>query len=169
MTPVILKRTSLDFLYNNPFGKLFLNEEKYSLWSRFQDPYKINPNIVTLAEGAVDTTIRSVSDSPSSSSSQSSGSNSTSGSSSELDSENSLLSGPAVASGLMDDPVRAAYIRSVPGAKLYNRKLLMQGYFVSPLLLLKLEQFNVRDDDVYIASYPRSGEFLIEILCRMSS
>lgn len=48
------------------------------------------------------------------------------------------------------------YIHSVPLAKLY-KGLLLQGYCVSPKFLLELDDFELRKEDVFVVSYPRSG------------
>ncbi|KAI1288092.1 Sulfotransferase family cytosolic 1B member 1 [Halotydeus destructor] len=57
---------------------------------------------------------------------------------------------------LDDDPQRAAYVRSVPMAKMY-KQLLLQGHLVSPKFLNNLEKMAIRDEDIIITSYPRSG------------
>lgn len=55
-----------------------------------------------------------------------------------------------------ESSLRSRYVRSVPMSKLY-RGLLIQGYSVSPKVMRTLEQFEVRESDLFVVSYPRSG------------
>jgi hypothetical protein len=57
---------------------------------------------------------------------------------------------------LEDDPQRAEYVRSIPKALLY-KKLLLQGYLVSPKVLKQIENFEVRHNDLWLITYPKSG------------
>lgn len=57
---------------------------------------------------------------------------------------------------LDEDPNRAKYVRSIPRSKIY-KGLLLQGYMVSPRFMKSLEKFQIRPDDLFIISYPRSG------------
>ncbi|RWS30545.1 Sulfotransferase family cytosolic 1B member 1-like protein [Leptotrombidium deliense] len=55
-----------------------------------------------------------------------------------------------------DDTVRKEYINSIPFAKMY-KGLLLQGYCISPKFLQSLENMEIRQSDVFVISYPRSG------------
>ncbi|XP_022245700.1 sulfotransferase family cytosolic 1B member 1-like isoform X2 [Limulus polyphemus] len=57
---------------------------------------------------------------------------------------------------LDNDPVKAAYVRCIPKAQFY-KDVLLQGYFVPPYILQGLEEFEVRPDDIFIITYPKSG------------
>ena len=57
---------------------------------------------------------------------------------------------------LDSNPLRASYIHSIPRCKLY-KGLLLQGYLISPKFMRNLSSFNIRSDDLFICSYPRSG------------
>lgn len=54
------------------------------------------------------------------------------------------------------DPLRAAYVCSIPRAQWF-RGVLLQGYLVHPNILQNLDDFDVRNDDVFIITYPKSG------------
>ncbi|CAG2166188.1 unnamed protein product [Oppiella nova] len=54
------------------------------------------------------------------------------------------------------DPQRAQYVRSIPNALLFDN-LLLQGYLVNQNFLSKIYKFNVREDDLWLATYPKSG------------
>lgn len=54
------------------------------------------------------------------------------------------------------DPQKAEYVRSIPRALLF-KNLLLQGYLVYPKFLKKVENFEVRADDLWLATYPKSG------------
>ncbi|GBO46425.1 hypothetical protein AVEN_150442-1, partial [Araneus ventricosus] len=56
---------------------------------------------------------------------------------------------------LDQDPLRASYIRSLPKAQLF-KGVLLPGHFVQPSTLMELDDFEVRDDDVFIITYPKS-------------
>lgn len=102
-------KTSIEFLYENPIGRFFLNEEGLSIWTGIRSPYK--KNIISLASEDPD---------------------------------------------LLSDELRASYVLSIPRCKLY-KGLLMQGYLVSPKFMRRLNSFQIRSDDLFICSYPRSG------------
>lgn len=54
------------------------------------------------------------------------------------------------------DPQLEEYIHSIPNALRY-RGLLLQGYLVYAKVLRAIENFDVRSDDVWLATYPKSG------------
>ena len=55
------------------------------------------------------------------------------------------------------DELLHKYIMSIPRCKLLKGTLLLQGYMISPRFMKSLDTFEVRPDDIFIASYPRSG------------
>ena len=55
-----------------------------------------------------------------------------------------------------DDQLKIDYYKSISRAKLF-KGILLPGYFISPKTLINLNSIQIRDDDVIIASYPRSG------------
>ena len=129
------EKVSVRFFYHNYFGRLFLTEEGATLWNLFFNPYKSRLNqkhsIVQHASQVYkkrELAARTRAD-------QETNENS--------DDQKVLL-------------LRDEYVNSVPLAKLY-RGLLLQGYCVSPKFLLQLDKFEIRESDVFIISYPRSG------------
>src|SRR5699024_9182489 len=54
------------------------------------------------------------------------------------------------------DPQLEEYIHSIPNALRY-RGLLLQGYLVYAKVLRQIEHFEVRRDDVWLITYPKSG------------
>ncbi|CAG2168119.1 unnamed protein product [Oppiella nova] len=71
-------------------------------------------------------------------------------------SKNSLVIRAENEPNLDSDPQRSQYVRSIPKALLY-RDLLLQGYLVYPKFLKKIDNFEVRADDLWLATYPKSG------------
>ena len=71
-------------------------------------------------------------------------------------SKNSVITRAENDPDLDSDPQRAQYVRSIPKALLY-KNLLLQGYLVCPKFLEKIEKFEVRTDDLWLATYPKSG------------
>ena len=51
---------------------------------------------------------------------------------------------------------QAEYVKSIPNA-LSWRGLLLQGYLVAAKSLKQIENFPIREDDVWLATYPKSG------------
>lgn len=129
------EKVSVRFLYHNYFGRLFLTEEGATIWNLFFNPYKSRLNqkhsIVLHASQVYKKLERA----------------------SRTDDEDSAAN---------DDQkkqlqeLKHEYVNTVPLAKLY-KGLLLQGYCVSPKFLLQLDKFEVRESDVFIISYPRSG------------
>lgn len=121
------EKVSVRFLYHNYFGRLFLTEEGATIWNLFFNPYKSRLN----QKHSIVLHANQVYEKPDSELSQD-------------DQEKQL------------QLLKHDYVNSVPLAKLY-KGLLLQGYCVSPKFLLQLENFEVRESDVFIVSYPRSG------------
>ncbi|GBM09367.1 Sulfotransferase family cytosolic 1B member 1 [Araneus ventricosus] len=59
-------------------------------------------------------------------------------------------------STLENDPLRKEYVQSIPEAQLY-RGVLLQGYLVPPDVLEGLDDMEIREDDVFVITYPKSG------------
>ncbi|KAG8182716.1 hypothetical protein JTE90_026169 [Oedothorax gibbosus] len=57
---------------------------------------------------------------------------------------------------LDSDPLRAEYVRSVPEAQLF-KGVLLQGYLVPADVVEGMEDMDIRDDDVFVITYPKSG------------
>ncbi|CAG2106238.1 unnamed protein product [Medioppia subpectinata] len=57
---------------------------------------------------------------------------------------------------LDDDPELAQYVRSIPNALRLDH-ILLQGYLIFPQFLNKINKFEVRRDDIWLATYPKSG------------
>lgn len=127
-------QVSVRFLYENPFGRLLLTEEGATVWNLFFNPYKSKQNqkyaIVQHANQVYPyrQTVKQ---------------------------EQAIADQNNNESRLRQ--LKNEYISTVPLAKLY-KGLLLQGYCVSPKFLLQLENFEIRDDDVFVISYPRSGK-----------
>ena len=131
------EKVSVRFFYHNYFGRLFLTEEGATLWNLFFNPYKSRLNqkhSIVLHASQVYKKL-----------------------------EPHVRAGGAKTNQESDDDqkkqlqlLKHEYINSVPLAKLY-RGLLLQGYCVSPKFLLQLDKFEIRESDVFVISYPRSG------------
>lgn len=134
--PFPLDRVSVNFLYENPIGRLFLTEEGSTFWTFFLNPYKSRFNqkhsIIQHANQVF--------------------SNRSSQNRSSIKNENTKQNTNQISL----EQLKHDYINRIPYAKLY-KGLLLQGYCVSPKFLLQLDNFEIRDDDVFIVSYPRSG------------
>lgn len=57
---------------------------------------------------------------------------------------------------IIENPEKYQYVSTIPRCKLY-RGLILQGYLISPKFLRSLDSFTIRQDDLFICSYPRSG------------
>lgn len=128
------EKVSVRFLYHNYFGRLFLTEEGATIWNLFFNPYKSRLN----QKHSIVLQANQVCEKPDAGGRKANGQTD----SVEDDAQLQLL--------------KHDYVNSVPLAKLY-KGLLLQGYCVSPKFLLQLENFEVRESDVFVVSYPRSG------------
>lgn len=69
---------------------------------------------------------------------------------------------------LNEDAARAAYVRSIPRAQWFGG-VLLQGYLVHQDVLKGIEDFEIRDDDVFIITYPKSGKIEFDNILRKKS
>ena len=70
---------------------------------------------------------------------------------------------------LNNDPQLYEYINSIPNAIRW-RGLLLQGYLVYGKVLKQIEQFEIRSDDIWLITYPKSGTtWMEEILSLIQS
>ncbi|XP_014667916.1 PREDICTED: sulfotransferase 1 family member D1-like [Priapulus caudatus] len=58
--------------------------------------------------------------------------------------------------GFVDDDIYRGYVKGIPGGQ-YHKGCLLQGFMTYKHLLKRIPQMKMREDDIVICSYPKSG------------
>ncbi|GFW19390.1 sulfotransferase family cytosolic 1B member 1 [Trichonephila clavipes] len=63
---------------------------------------------------------------------------------------------------LETDPLKKEYVECIPEAQTF-RGVLLQGYLVPSTILEGLDEMEIREDDVFIITYPKSATAVLAI------